>query len=63
MLPGVSLKHPWEVNLHALYSPTKFADVFVTVRNLTNRHYALRGVSGPALQEPAWGIAGVRLRY
>jgi outer membrane receptor protein involved in Fe transport len=62
-LPGVDMKVPYEVNLHALYAATSFADAFVTVRNLTNHKYAVRGVSGPALQEPLWGIAGVRLRY
>jgi hypothetical protein len=62
-VPGVKMKTPYEVNFNALYSPIKYVDVFVTMRNITNNKYALRGVSGPALQEPIWGIAGVRLKY
>jgi outer membrane receptor protein involved in Fe transport len=62
-VPGVKMKTPYEVNFNALYAPIKYVDVFVTMRNITNNKYALRGVSGPALQEPIWGIAGVRLKY
>jgi outer membrane receptor for ferrienterochelin and colicin len=60
---GVSLDNPYEVNLNLLYAPTRFLDVFATIRNLTDHHYALRGVSGPALQEPFSGWLGVRFRY
>jgi outer membrane receptor for ferrienterochelin and colicin len=59
---GVSLKTPYEVNASALYSPMENLDVFVTGRNLTNHHYALRGVSGVALQEPITVMGGVRMR-
>ncbi len=59
---GVSLKAPYEVNASVLYSPIEMLDVFLTGRNLTNHHYALRGVSGPALQEPITVMAGVRAR-
>jgi outer membrane receptor protein involved in Fe transport len=62
-LQGTSMKVPYEVNLNVVYSPTRNADAFLTMRNITNHHYAVRGVSGPALQEPIWGIGGVRLRY
>jgi hypothetical protein len=62
-LQGTSMRLPYEVNLNVVYSPTRNADAFLTMRNLTNHHYAVRGVSGPALQEPIWGIGGVRLRY
>jgi outer membrane cobalamin receptor len=62
-LPGTSMKLPHEVNLHVDCAATTFADAFLTIRNLTDHHYAVRGVSGPALQEPIWGIAGLRLRY
>jgi hypothetical protein len=38
-------------------------DVFLTGRNLTNNKYALRGVSGPAPQEPITIMTGLRVRY
>ena len=60
---GVSLKHPYELNLSALYSPVELLDVFLTGRNLTNHKYALRGVSGPAPQEPITIMTGLRARY
>ncbi len=60
---GISLETPYQVNLHALFAPSKRFDVFATVRNLTNHKYALRGVAGPALQEPFSVIAGIRLRH
>jgi outer membrane receptor for ferrienterochelin and colicin len=60
---GVSLNNPYEVNVNALYTPAQNLDLFVTLRNLTNKHYALRGISGPALQEPISGFAGARFRY
>jgi len=59
---GVSLNTPYEVNAAVLYSPLEYLDVFATGRNLTNHHYALRGVSGVALQEPITVMAGVRAR-
>jgi outer membrane cobalamin receptor len=61
--PGVDLHNPWELNLAAIYSPWSLMDVFLTARNLTDRHYAVRGVSGPALQEPLTVMGGLRLRY
>jgi outer membrane cobalamin receptor len=60
---GVSLNTPYEVNANAVYSPVANVDAFLTLRNVTNKHYALRGISGPALQEPISGFAGVRFRY
>ncbi len=60
---GVSLKNPYELNFHALYTPIKNVDAFVLARNITNRKYALRGVGGPALQEPASAMFGLRARY
>jgi outer membrane receptor protein involved in Fe transport len=59
---GVSLKTPYEINANVLYTPIEILDVFVTGRNLTNHKYALRGVSGPAVQEPIAVMGGVRLR-
>jgi outer membrane cobalamin receptor len=59
----VSLKNPYEANLNAVYTPVAAVDAFLTVRNITNHKYALRGVAGPALQEPIWGMAGFRVRY
>ena len=60
---GVSLKTPYELNFHALYTPVKSVDAFVVARNVTNQKYALRGVGGPALQEPASAMFGLRARY
>jgi outer membrane cobalamin receptor len=60
---GVSLTLPYEINVNALFTPTDALDLFVTVRNASFRRYALRGVSGPAVQEPRWVLGGFRLRY
>jgi outer membrane cobalamin receptor len=59
---GVSLAHPYEINVNALYSPFDGLDVFLTGRNITYHHYAVRGVSGPAIQEPLRILGGVRWR-
>jgi hypothetical protein len=61
--PNVSLNTPYQVNANALYTPLEWLDVFVTARNLTNNHYALRGVSGPQPQEPVTAMLGARIRY
>jgi outer membrane cobalamin receptor len=60
---GISLSNPYEVNFNALYTPVKSVDVFVTLRNVTNNKYGLRGISGPTPQEPFWGMGGLRYRY
>jgi hypothetical protein len=60
---GVDMNMPYEVNVNAVYSPLETLDVFVTARNATNHLYALRGVSGPALQEPVWILGGARFHY
>jgi outer membrane receptor protein involved in Fe transport len=62
-VPGIDFEHPWEVNFNAIYTPVKALDVFVTLRNVTNHKYAVRGISGPAPQEPFSGYAGARFRY
>jgi outer membrane receptor for ferrienterochelin and colicin len=61
--PGVSLKTPYELNVNLLYTPFDYLDAFITARNLTDHRYALRGVSGPAPQEPIWALFGLRFRY
>jgi outer membrane receptor for ferrienterochelin and colicin len=60
---GVSVKTPYEVNVNLLYTPFEHLDAFITARNVTNHRYALRGVSGPAPQEPIWALLGLRFRY
>jgi outer membrane receptor for ferrienterochelin and colicin len=60
---GVSLQTPYELNLNATYSPIERLDVFVTVRNASDDRYALRGLSGPAVQEPRSVFGGLRFRY
>jgi outer membrane receptor protein involved in Fe transport len=60
---NLSLNTPYQVNANALYTPLEWLDVFLTGRNLTNNHYALRGVSGPQPQEPVTAMLGARIRY
>jgi outer membrane cobalamin receptor len=60
---GVSLETPYEINVNAVYTPVDSFDVFLTVRNATFHRYALRGISGPAVQEPRWLMGGLRFRY
>jgi outer membrane receptor protein involved in Fe transport len=60
---GVSLRMPWEINVSALFTPVEPLDLMVTVRNASFRHYALRGIAGPALQEPGSVMGGLRVRY
>lgn len=60
---GISVETPHEINLNVMYSPLDELDIFATVRNVTNHHYAVRGSAGPAPQEPLSGFAGARFRY
>jgi outer membrane cobalamin receptor len=60
---GVSLDLPYEVSLNASYSPVEHLEIFATARNITDHRYALRGLSGPALQEPRTFFGGLRFRY
>lgn len=60
---GVSLDNPYELNLSVNYSPLYNLEVYATGRNLTDNHYALRGVSGLAIQEPITLMAGVHYHY
>jgi outer membrane cobalamin receptor len=60
---GVSLDNPYEINVSAVFTPVSWLDAFVNVRNATVRRYALRGISGPALQEPLSVLGGLRFRY
>lgn len=58
------LQTPYEINLHALYKATKRVDVFTTLRNITDHHYALGGITGSAVpQETFNGIAGVQVNF
>jgi len=45
-----------------LLPPAPALDLFVIVRNASFNRYALRGVAGPAVQEPYGLLAGVRIR-
>ena len=60
---GVSLDTPWELNVSAVITPVEAVDLFATARNATFRRYALRGISGPAVQERRSIVGGLRLRY
>ncbi|MFZ2639502.1 MAG: TonB-dependent receptor [Verrucomicrobiia bacterium] len=58
------LDTPYEVNLYMLWAATKHVDVFANVRNLTDNHYALYGISGVAVpQEALNGVLGVRVTF
>jgi hypothetical protein len=57
------LRNPAEFNIFLLYNPWTHVDVFSEFRNVTNNHYALRGVLGPMPQETFHASAGVRWRY
>lgn len=65
--PGVlkdELHTPWQVNLYTIYNLSKRIDVFVDLRNVTDRHYALGGISGQAVpQETFNGMLGVRATF
>ncbi len=57
------LDTPWDVNLCVLYQLTKHMDAFVTLKNVTDHHYALAGfgANGKAIpQEPFNGVIGLR---
>ena len=60
---GVSLETPYEINVSAVVTPIDALDIWVNVRNATFQRYALRGISGPALQERFSALAGLRFRY
>jgi outer membrane cobalamin receptor len=60
---GVSLELPYEINAQLSYSPVDRLDLFAYVRNATDHRYALRGLSGPAVQEPRTIFGGIRFRY
>lgn len=58
------LDTPYEVNLHVLCNATRRLDLFLDVRNLTNRKYALVGVTGDAIpQETFSAMAGARMKF
>jgi len=58
------LQTPWQVDLFALYNLTRQLDLFVTVRNITDHHYALNGVYGTAVpQETLNGVIGVKATF
>lgn len=58
------LKMPYEVNLHVLWQAAEHVELFATVRNLTDHHYALSGTVGQAIpQETISGVVGLRLSF
>jgi outer membrane receptor for ferrienterochelin and colicin len=57
------LKNPYELNAHIIYTPTEDLDLFLSVRNLTDNHYALRGLLGPTPQEPLSVMGGMRFTF
>jgi outer membrane receptor protein involved in Fe transport len=61
---GRELQTPYEVNLNVLWKPAEHLEVFATVRNLTDHHYALSGTVGQAIpQEGVGGMVGVRISF
>jgi outer membrane cobalamin receptor len=63
MNAGVSLETPYEINGSVVFTPIDALDAWVNVRNASFQRYALRGISGPALQERFAALAGLRFRY
>ncbi len=65
--PGVlddEIKSPWQADVYALYNLNKWLDIFADLRNVTDNHYALGGISGSAVpQETFNGVAGVRATF
>lgn len=58
------LETPYEVNLNVIWQPAEHVDVFATVRNLTNNHYALGGTVGQATpEEGISGVVGFRVQF
>lgn len=45
------VRTPYELNLHMLYAPSEQFELFMIMRNVTDHHYALRGLLGPIPQE------------
>ena len=63
-LLGGELDTPWELDLFIMYKRCEHMDFFVDLRNVTDHHYALGGISGYAVpQETFHGVAGIRLAY
>ena len=61
---GKELKTPWQIDVNALYQVSKNVDVFANLRNVTDHHYALGGVTGAAVpQETFSATAGARLTF
>lgn len=57
------LKNPWRVDLNVLYQLREHLDVFATIINLTDHHYALAGFGDNRKaipQETLSGVVGVR---
>jgi outer membrane receptor protein involved in Fe transport len=57
------VRDPYELNLYLLYTPLENVDVFAEFRNVTDHHYALRGILGPMPQETFRANGGVRWRF
>jgi outer membrane receptor protein involved in Fe transport len=61
---GREIQDPWELNLYALYRYAEHMHLFVDLRNITDHHYALGGLTQNAFpQETFSGVAGLRLMY
>ena len=52
--------NPYELNLHAIYSPVANLEIFGNFRNITNNRYALRGMIEPYPQETFRFSMGLR---
>jgi hypothetical protein len=59
--PGVlvsELDTPWEIDLFMLYRYSRHLELFCTLRNLTDHHYALGGISGYASPQETFSATG-----
>ena len=58
------LQTPWQADLYVLYSLSRSVDVFATIRNITDHHYALTGLYGTAVpQETLSGVIGMKASF
>jgi outer membrane receptor protein involved in Fe transport len=58
------LETPWDLNLHVQYRLNDYVDLYTTIYNVTDHHYALGGITGDAVpQETIHGMAGMKARF
>ncbi len=58
-------RNPWELNVHLLYKPTDYMEIYADLRNITDNHNATAGFSYQTAtpQETFTGVFGMRLKF